>query len=252
MEGLLPPVKSASLLQSYFLLQPPAPRCLDYSLCDSLWFYWASLDLEEASDSVATRKKLLLDTAKILLAKEFVTSRALMETAEGDFLEALGLIPSYAAFRRREIQVNTRAVYTQQKYNLLREESEGYAKLVTLLNQSFTFDAFKEAKALIGFFDLDPNRTCSLVLDALAAQPDSKALVRVLGYGYFTRETIVQLLGFRFFSSAPVSMGNDAAGAAAAEAERPEGGEQQQGTAKDAGGGGGTLHGAFLSLCTLH
>ena len=27
-------------------------------------------------------------------------------------------------------------MYTQQKYNLMREESEGYAKVVTLLNGS--------------------------------------------------------------------------------------------------------------------
>lgn len=34
------------------------------------------------------------------------------------------------------MRVNTKVSYTQQKFNLLREESEGYAKLLTELAQS--------------------------------------------------------------------------------------------------------------------
>ena len=41
--------------------------------------------------------------------------------------------------------------YKQQKFNLLREESEGYAKLVTELNQDVSHDVIlQNIKSLIG------------------------------------------------------------------------------------------------------
>lgn len=45
---------------------------------------------------------------------------------------ALG-VPSAEGFEKKLKKLNTDAVYRQQKYNLLREETEGYAKLVVLL-----------------------------------------------------------------------------------------------------------------------
>eukprot|EP00967_Tisochrysis_lutea_P075662 scaffold102022_cov30-Tisochrysis_lutea.AAC.3 len=96
--------------------------------------------------------------------------------------------------------MNTRALYTQQKYNLLREESEGYSKLITELAElpaapGSTFGAgsipalgssansrdvststracasaaevVANVQSLIGYFDLDPNRVLDLVLEAL-------------------------------------------------------------------------------------
>jgi len=79
----------------------------------------------------------LADLAKELMRVGLVSRRVLMEVSEGEFLEWAGLVVAYAGgFRKREIQKNTRHFYTQRKFNLLREESEGYAKLVTLLNQA--------------------------------------------------------------------------------------------------------------------
>ena len=36
-----------------------------------------------------------------------------------------------------EVRVRTKLYFTQQKFNLLREESEGYSKIITELNQVF-------------------------------------------------------------------------------------------------------------------
>jgi THO complex subunit 2 len=78
--------------------------------------------------------------------------------------------------RPPQVRVNTKLVYNQQKYNLLREESEGYAKVLTVLN-NFGATALSDASApdvvvalqsLIGCFDLDPNRVFDLVLDRRA------------------------------------------------------------------------------------
>ena len=79
--------------------------------------------------------------------------------------------------------------YKQNKFNLLREQSEGYSKLTTELTSSLgpahssatarpiePYDVI-EARArpvwervvsLIGYFDLDPNRALDVILDVLS------------------------------------------------------------------------------------
>ena len=63
-------------------------------------------------------------------------SSLLQERLEGEFLESLGLISTAATLMQRERRAATQAQFAQRKYNLLREESEGYAKLIAELNGS--------------------------------------------------------------------------------------------------------------------
>lgn len=79
--------------------------------------------------------------------------------------------------------------YKQNKFNLLREQSEGYSKLMVELTGNFgpphspqtgrpieSYRAIEErAKpvwekviSLIGYFDLDPNRALDIILDVLS------------------------------------------------------------------------------------
>lgn len=80
-------------------------------------------------------------------------------------------------------KMNTDMYYRQHKFNLLAEESEGYAKLLSFfivgINEVGTGgeedaskdfiskEARKHVRELIGTFDLDPNRVLDLALDAL-------------------------------------------------------------------------------------
>ncbi|KAH9828282.1 THO complex subunit 2 N-terminus [Teratosphaeria destructans] len=83
-----------------------------------------------------------------------------------------------ASFRAQRIRKITTLLYRQANYNLLREESEGYAKLLTeYFNIVDTFqgnqaiesgvvdDAFQRIKALIGAFDLDVGRALDVTMD---------------------------------------------------------------------------------------
>jgi THO complex subunit 2 len=54
---------------------------------------------------------------------------------EGDMLAEAGLIDDATEFHKKQVRVNTKDLYTTQKYNLLREESEGYSKLITELSE---------------------------------------------------------------------------------------------------------------------
>ena len=51
-------------------------------------------------------------------------------------------------------------------------------------------------QALIGYFDLDPNRCLDLVLEAAEQQPANRAYLRLIPL--FKRDAVVHLLGFRF------------------------------------------------------
>ncbi|KAF2158212.1 hypothetical protein K461DRAFT_310149 [Myriangium duriaei CBS 260.36] len=97
---------------------------------------------------------------------------------ESDCVEALGM--SRERFSRKKAVKITNYLYRQSNYNLLREESEGYAKLVTeyfniAQNASaldspptIALDAFERVKALIGSFDLDVGRVLDISLDVFA------------------------------------------------------------------------------------
>ncbi len=101
--------------------------------------------------------------------------------------------------RLSQVRVNTKLVYNQQKFNLLREarrvlwacvsahsarpdlccrqESEGFSKVLTVLNnagasalnEADVKDVVRTLQSLIGCFDLDPNRVFDLVLDRCAS-----------------------------------------------------------------------------------
>ncbi|XP_017971051.1 PREDICTED: THO complex subunit 2 isoform X3 [Theobroma cacao] len=103
----------------------------------------------------------------------------------------------------KEVRVNTRLLYQQTKFNLLREESEGYAKLITLLfrgsedsTQNASTARIGVIKSLIGHFDLDPNRVFDIVLECYELQPDKDAFLQLIPI--FPKSHASQILGFKF------------------------------------------------------
>ncbi|KAH8667373.1 transcription factor/nuclear export subunit protein 2-domain-containing protein [Tricladium varicosporioides] len=81
-------------------------------------------------------------------------------------------------FIRVGIRQATHLLYRQANFNLLREETEGYSKLITELfttsgaappSGEAVEDAFERVKGLIGTFDLDVGRVLDITLDVFAA-----------------------------------------------------------------------------------
>ena len=106
---------------------------------------------------------------------------------ESTLLETLGLIRS--TFVRVGIRQQTNLLYRQSNYNLLREETEGYSKLITELfttssneppTSEVVEDTFERVKGMIGAFDLDVGRVLDVTLDVFAA-------VLVKQYRFFVR-----------------------------------------------------------------
>ena len=104
------------------------------------------------------------------------------------------------------IRARTAEFYRQQKFNLLHEETEGYAKLLDALHSAFTASPApsdlsllsQQVTALIGYFDLDPNRVVDVLLSVyhpLANPHNLPALLALLPL--FNPSHVAQLAGFK-------------------------------------------------------
>ena len=67
--------------------------------------------------------------------ENWLNDSMIKERLEIDTLQDCSLLKTKKIFYSRFIKVKTKLFYKQQKFNLLREENEGYAKLITELNQ---------------------------------------------------------------------------------------------------------------------
>lgn len=125
---------------------------------------------------------------------------SLKSSLEFDLLHDAGLMSEPQVIRKKILRINTKSLYTQMKYNLLREESEGFAKVLSLLHTGVTQDQLEASKtdllALIGYFDLDANRVLDLVLDAYEMHPQNHCFAELLSA--FKRDSIPHVIGFKF------------------------------------------------------
>ncbi|KAM3705521.1 hypothetical protein ACB094_03G087500 [Castanea mollissima] len=146
----------------------------------------------------------LTKLAKWMVDSALVPLRLFQERCEEEFLWEAEMIKIKAQdLKNKEVRVNTRLLYQQTKFNLLREESEGYAKLVTLLcrdseasTQNVSAATIGIIKSLIGHFDLDPNRAFDIVLECFELQPDNKIFLELIPI--FPKSHASQILGFKF------------------------------------------------------
>ena len=73
---------------------------------------------------------------------------------------------------------NTEMAYKQHRFNLQREETEGFAKLLVLLGgvrDGSKVESEENMRRLIGYFDLDPNR-CSASSHIVVAGSEEDSL----------------------------------------------------------------------------
>lgn len=140
----------------------------------------SSDDVDSVSTFLDTLSSLTQDKDKqarvqqMLMATDIDVSRMRSEL-EGDLLGSLGLVRD--TFGRVAVRKATHALYRQSNYNLLREETEGYSKLMTEYfttvnnlppSQETVSATYQRVNALIGAFDLDIGRVLDVTLDVFA------------------------------------------------------------------------------------
>lgn len=125
--------------------------------------------------STLTETGTVPDEIKNMLQAAAIDAFRMRSDFENNVLSSLDLVRQ--TFARVAIRKATHALYRQSNYNLLREESEGYSKLITEYfttvqnqppNEEVISDTFQRVKALIGAFDLDVGRVLDVTLDVFA------------------------------------------------------------------------------------
>ncbi|ELU01724.1 hypothetical protein CAPTEDRAFT_200906, partial [Capitella teleta] len=149
-------------------------------------------------DSVKKRFNNLVSSCSELVLEELLKERLDLET-----LENIGLLQSKSLFQQKYVKTKTKLYYKQQKFNLLREESEGYSKLITELNQDPSLlhkeKVLENIMSLIGCFNLDPNRVLDIILEAFECRPELDQFFVSLLQAYMSdRDTLCHVLGFKF------------------------------------------------------
>ncbi|XP_041750983.2 THO complex subunit 2 [Coregonus clupeaformis] len=134
----------------------------------------------------------------------FVPDAILKERLDPETLESLGLIKQAHQFNQKIVKIKTKLFYKQQKFNLLREENEGYAKLITELGQDLSGNitshiVLESIKSLIGCFNLDPNRVLDIILEVYECRSDQDEFFLPLIKSYMCEPlTLCHILGFKF------------------------------------------------------
>lgn len=136
------------------------------------------------------------------MCKEVIDPAIMLERLSDDTLEQITLISSQQQAQKKYVRTKTKLFYKQQKFNLLREESEGYAKLIIDLSNASVGSAdscITHVRSLIGYFDLDPNRVLDIILDVCEIRHNESALfIDLLNlYGPDTVD-LTHILGHKF------------------------------------------------------
>ena len=138
--------------------------------------FWQALFLDNLSIATDATADLPNPSLQSLVFSTGISKEILRQELEASLLESLGLIRN--TFARMGIRKQTNILYRQANFNLLREESEGFAKLMTELfttsnneppSSEVVEETVERVKAMIGAFDLDVGRTLDVVLDVFGA-----------------------------------------------------------------------------------
>ncbi|XP_060532268.1 THO complex subunit 2 isoform X2 [Cylas formicarius] len=102
--------------------------------------------------------------------EKFLSDKLLKERLEIETLQEVGILKN-KTFYSKFIKIKTKLYYKQRKFNLFREECEGFAKLQTELNKEFSDSTTHNelidiVHSLIGCFNLDPNRVLDIILES--------------------------------------------------------------------------------------
>ncbi|XP_057393812.1 THO complex subunit 2 isoform X6 [Balaenoptera acutorostrata] len=162
------------------------------------------LDIE--TNCLEEKSKRDYYTQLVLACLYLVSDTVLKERLDPETLESLGLIKQSQQFNQKSVKIKTKLFYKQQKFNLLREENEGYAKLIAELGQDLSGNTtsdlvLENIKSLIGCFNLDPNRVLDVILEVFECRPEHDDFFISVLESYMSMcepQTLCHILGFKF------------------------------------------------------
>eukprot|EP01031_Cornospumella_fuschlensis_P026855 gene26855-32454_t len=170
-------------------------------LLSTIWLF--SSQVKDPSTSGLQELRTLAILLKDLINAGIIEQGFVKGSMDFSLLAEAGLIKDEEGHNKRVIKANTSLVYKQQKYNLLREELEGYSKLVVLLeNHCHSVDdldfCLSQMLSIIGHFELDPNRVLDILLDLFEHEPHNLCYLELLKQ--FHLGNVAHVLGNKFLA----------------------------------------------------
>ena len=154
-------------------------------IIEILWLTGFDLDNEQ---NKSKDSKVFIQILNYFLSKKLCERNQILERFEENTLTHSEIIPDKNIFRSRITKINTKMNYEQQKYNLLREESEGFSKLINLVFELGNISDFNEKSiqniidrliCLMGFFDLEPTTVLDITLEAFKYNPYNIVFIKI-------------------------------------------------------------------------
>ena len=176
-----------------FVAEASANNSLEaHLLINAIWGY----SLQLSPQSVEAQQ--LFSLLGQLFGRNFLTKAELLKGLPEWVSQGAGLVDA-VAMEKKTKRYYTKVNYEQSKHSLLRENNEGYAKVLLLLTGMKDIhdhtSIWKKILELVGNFDLDPDRVLDLVVDARLTTPSDKHFLPL--FRQFNRHSVLLALGNR-------------------------------------------------------
>ncbi|KAJ1897961.1 THO2 plays a role in transcriptional elongation [Kickxella alabastrina] len=131
---------------------------------------------EEERKRHSDQSELLLKLTECLLSNGVITHDMAKERLDPDFLERVKVITSALFFTKKYVRLNTALNFKQTKFNLVSEQSEGFSKLITLIQATMAgVVPHQVSSGIIDYVESNPTASSdrgSVVIQALRSLPD--------------------------------------------------------------------------------
>jgi hypothetical protein len=162
-------------------IKPTNPDLLEKTVLEALWV--ASVEWKAQKVENET-KEIFMRVIKSWMDQGVISQNGVYAMLDEDTLVEWGVFnkTSYIKNKRR---IKTKMVYELKKFNLFREENEGYSRLIIELtrariNEDNVDAVIDNVNSFIGFFKIDPNRVIDIIIDWYSNQPENSSFSKIL------------------------------------------------------------------------
>ena len=199
-----------ALIKDKFNKNTNIKEFLDYYLVQILWIVGVNLTPPQPNSSnqnetehYKAKSDIFKNLVNFLLTEKIIKKNELLQKLEDVTLNQIGLLDSenYKNIFTKKIS----PLYEQNKFNLLREESEGYSKLISLLfdlNQLQKTLSEKEREIInekiieiIGYFNLDSYRVLDIALEIFKYSPFNINYIKI--FDILNKNFILSIIDFK-------------------------------------------------------
>lgn len=154
------------------------------SIADAIWLLSSLHHHHQGGGGDSSSSAFLVSCIELLIDSSLsstigtIARPYLLTTLDPSLLDQAGVlkqtnpVTNTDSFLKKIRFFNTSTFYKQQKFNLLAEESEGYAKFITFLTTSSSSSSkqfnVESSRELMATFHLDPNRCLDICLHVLS------------------------------------------------------------------------------------